>query len=90
MHLQNPKSANGFQAKLESGYAKPSRDQLRILSKLNSRRGLRDLPADQVRRPERFSLEGGESLIPLLDAIISDAADEQLNEVAIGMALAAA
>ncbi len=35
---------------------------------------------------KRFSLEGGESLIPLLDAILSGAADADLDGAAIGMA----
>jgi len=34
---------------------------------------------------KRFSLEGGETLIPLLDAIISSAADRGLDEVCVGM-----
>ena len=35
---------------------------------------------------KRFSLEGGEALIPLLDRILSDAAREGVKEVVIGMA----
>ncbi len=34
---------------------------------------------------KRFSLEGGESVIPLLDAVISAAAEKKLDEVCIGM-----
>jgi 2-oxoglutarate decarboxylase len=87
MHLQNPEEREWFQAKLESGYAKPSREeQLRILSKLNSAEAFETFLQTKFVGQKRFSLEGGESLIPLLDAIISDAADEQLDEVAIGMA----
>ncbi|PRA08379.1 multifunctional oxoglutarate decarboxylase/oxoglutarate dehydrogenase thiamine pyrophosphate-binding subunit/dihydrolipoyllysine-residue succinyltransferase subunit [Arthrobacter sp. MYb211] len=87
MHLQNPEEREWFQAKLESGYAKPTRDeQLRILSKLNAAEAFETFLQTKFVGQKRFSLEGGESLIPLLDAIISDAADEQLDEVAIGMA----
>ncbi|MGP4994255.1 multifunctional oxoglutarate decarboxylase/oxoglutarate dehydrogenase thiamine pyrophosphate-binding subunit/dihydrolipoyllysine-residue succinyltransferase subunit [Glutamicibacter ardleyensis] len=87
MHLQNPVEREWFQSKLESGYAKPSRDeQLRILSKLNAAEAFETFLQTKFVGQKRFSLEGGESLIPLLDAIISDAADEQLDEVAIGMA----
>ncbi|HCJ54863.1 multifunctional oxoglutarate decarboxylase/oxoglutarate dehydrogenase thiamine pyrophosphate-binding subunit/dihydrolipoyllysine-residue succinyltransferase subunit, partial [Glutamicibacter sp.] len=87
MHLQNPEEREWFQSKLESGYAKPSREeQLRILSKLNSAEAFETFLQTKFVGQKRFSLEGGESLIPLLDAIISDAADEQLDEVAIGMA----
>ncbi|GMA36562.1 hypothetical protein GCM10025876_27660 [Demequina litorisediminis] len=35
---------------------------------------------------KRFSLEGGESLIPLLDAVMSSAAEAGIQEVCIGMA----
>ena len=35
---------------------------------------------------KRFSLEGGESTIPALDAIISKAADDKVEEVILGMA----
>ena len=34
---------------------------------------------------KRFSLEGGESVIPLTDAIVSAAAERGLDEVCIGM-----
>src|SRR5260370_5396714 len=34
----------------------------------------------------RFSLEGAEALIPLLDAVLTEAADEHLHEAVIGMA----
>ncbi|WP_141365614.1 multifunctional oxoglutarate decarboxylase/oxoglutarate dehydrogenase thiamine pyrophosphate-binding subunit/dihydrolipoyllysine-residue succinyltransferase subunit [Glutamicibacter uratoxydans] len=87
MHLQNPVEREWFQSKLEHGYTKPSREeQLRILSKLNSAEAFETFLQTKFVGQKRFSLEGGESLIPLLDAIISDAADAQLNEVAIGMA----
>ncbi|MGN6088087.1 MAG: multifunctional oxoglutarate decarboxylase/oxoglutarate dehydrogenase thiamine pyrophosphate-binding subunit/dihydrolipoyllysine-residue succinyltransferase subunit, partial [Actinomycetales bacterium] len=36
--------------------------------------------------PKRFSLEGGESVIPLLDKVLTSAARTGLDEVAIGMA----
>lgn len=87
MHLQNPEEREWFQSKLESRYAKPTREeQLRILSKLNSAEAFETFLQTKFVGQKRFSLEGGESLIPLLDAIISDAADDQLDEVAIGMA----
>src|SRR5258708_14852030 len=34
----------------------------------------------------RFSLEGAESLIPLLDAVLTEAARQELDEAVIGMA----
>ena len=60
-------------------------EQLRILYKLNSAEAFETFLHTKYVGQKRFSLEGGESVIPLLDAIISGAADNQLDEVCIGM-----
>ncbi|MET1065001.1 MAG: multifunctional oxoglutarate decarboxylase/oxoglutarate dehydrogenase thiamine pyrophosphate-binding subunit/dihydrolipoyllysine-residue succinyltransferase subunit [Arthrobacter sp.] len=87
MHIQDPVERKWFQDQLEHPYSKPSRDeQLRIVSKLNAAEAFETFLQTKFVGQKRFSLEGGESLIPLLDAIISDAADDELDEVAIGMA----
>lgn len=87
MHIQDPAERKWFQDQLEHPYSKPSRDeQLRIVSKLNAAEAFETFLQTKFVGQKRFSLEGGESLIPLLDAIISDAADDGLDEVAIGMA----
>lgn len=87
MHLQDPEQRKWFQDELEHPYSKPSREeQLRIVSKLNSAEAFETFLQTKFVGQKRFSLEGGESLIPLLDSILSDAADDNLDEVAIGMA----
>ncbi|WP_287933427.1 multifunctional oxoglutarate decarboxylase/oxoglutarate dehydrogenase thiamine pyrophosphate-binding subunit/dihydrolipoyllysine-residue succinyltransferase subunit, partial [Arthrobacter sp.] len=87
MHIQDPEQRKWFQDELEHPYSKPSREeQLRIVSKLNSAEAFETFLQTKFVGQKRFSLEGGESLIPLLDSIISDAADDGLDEVAIGMA----
>ncbi|POH59925.1 multifunctional oxoglutarate decarboxylase/oxoglutarate dehydrogenase thiamine pyrophosphate-binding subunit/dihydrolipoyllysine-residue succinyltransferase subunit [Arthrobacter glacialis] len=87
MHIQEPEQREWFQNELEHPYSKPSREeQLRIVSKLNSAEAFETFLQTKFVGQKRFSLEGGESLIPLLDSIISDAADDGLDEVAIGMA----
>lgn len=87
MHIQEPAERKWFQDQLEHPYSKPSREeQLRIVSKLNAAEAFETFLQTKFVGQKRFSLEGGESLIPLLDAIISDAADDELDEVAIGMA----
>ena len=87
MHIQDPEERQWFQEELEHPYSKPSREeQLRILSKLNAAEAFETFLQTKFVGQKRFSLEGGESLIPLLDSIISDAADDGLDEVAIGMA----
>ncbi|MEE2521432.1 multifunctional oxoglutarate decarboxylase/oxoglutarate dehydrogenase thiamine pyrophosphate-binding subunit/dihydrolipoyllysine-residue succinyltransferase subunit [Pseudarthrobacter sp. J75] len=87
MHIQEPEERKWFQDQLEHPYSKPSREeQLRIVSKLNAAEAFETFLQTKFVGQKRFSLEGGESLIPLLDSIISDAADDGLDEVAIGMA----
>ncbi|GAB3525579.1 multifunctional oxoglutarate decarboxylase/oxoglutarate dehydrogenase thiamine pyrophosphate-binding subunit/dihydrolipoyllysine-residue succinyltransferase subunit [Arthrobacter monumenti] len=87
MHIQDPEERQWFQEELEHPYSKPSREeQLRILSKLNAAEAFETFLQTKFVGQKRFSLEGGESLIPMLDSIISDAADQGMDEVAIGMA----
>ncbi|MEB7449227.1 multifunctional oxoglutarate decarboxylase/oxoglutarate dehydrogenase thiamine pyrophosphate-binding subunit/dihydrolipoyllysine-residue succinyltransferase subunit [Arthrobacter koreensis] len=87
MHIQDPEERSWFQDRLEAPYSKPTREeQLRILSKLNAAEAFETFLQTKFVGQKRFSLEGGESLIPLLDAIISGAADEGMEEVGIGMA----
>ncbi|MCZ2402457.1 multifunctional oxoglutarate decarboxylase/oxoglutarate dehydrogenase thiamine pyrophosphate-binding subunit/dihydrolipoyllysine-residue succinyltransferase subunit [Paenarthrobacter sp. Z7-10] len=87
MHIQDPEQRKWFQDELEHPYSKPSREeQLRIVSKLNAAEAFETFLQTKFVGQKRFSLEGGESLIPLLDAVISNAADDGMDEVAIGMA----
>jgi 2-oxoglutarate dehydrogenase E1 component len=87
MHLQDPEQRKWFQDELEHPYSKPSREeQLRILSKLNAAEAFETFLQTKFVGQKRFSLEGGESLIPLLDALASHAADDGMDEVTIGMA----
>ncbi len=87
MHIPDPEQRRWFQEKLELKYQKPSRDeQMRILSKLNEAEAFETFLQTKFVGQKRFSLEGGESLIPLLDEILSGAADAGLDGAAIGMA----
>ncbi len=87
MHLQEPEEREWFQDQLEHGYQKPSREeQFRILGRLNAAEAFETFLQTKYVGQKRFSLEGGESLIPLLDEIISDAADAGLAGVGIAMA----
>lgn len=87
MHLQDPRQRRWLQERLESGYAKtPREDQLRILRRLNAAEAFETFLQTKYVGQKRFSLEGGESVIALLDAILSKAANNGLDEVGIGMA----
>ncbi|MBB6351723.1 2-oxoglutarate dehydrogenase E1 component [Nonomuraea muscovyensis] len=87
MHIQNPEERAWIQARVEKPHASPERaEQLNILSRLNTAEAFETFLQTKFVGQKRFSLEGGESLIPLLDSVISDAADEDLDGVVIGMA----
>lgn len=58
----------------------------RILSKLNEAVVFENFLHTKYLGQKRFSLEGGETMIPALDAIINQAADMGVQEVMIGMA----
>jgi 2-oxoglutarate decarboxylase len=87
MHIQDPAERAWFQERLERPYEKPTKEeQLRILSKLNEAEAFETFLQTKYVGQKRFSLEGGESTIALLDEILQGAAEAGLQEVAIGMA----
>ncbi|MFF7681608.1 multifunctional oxoglutarate decarboxylase/oxoglutarate dehydrogenase thiamine pyrophosphate-binding subunit/dihydrolipoyllysine-residue succinyltransferase subunit [Microbacterium sp. NPDC007973] len=87
MHIQDPAQRQWFQRNIEVKYTKPGHDeQLRILSKLNQAEAFETFLQTKYVGQKRFSLEGGESLIPLLDQILQGAASAGLDGAAIGMA----
>ncbi|MFD9814358.1 multifunctional oxoglutarate decarboxylase/oxoglutarate dehydrogenase thiamine pyrophosphate-binding subunit/dihydrolipoyllysine-residue succinyltransferase subunit [Streptomyces sp. NPDC059080] len=87
MHIQDPKQRKWIQDRLERPHNSPEREeQLRILRRLNSAEAFETFLQTKYVGQKRFSLEGGESVIPLLDAVIDSAAESRLDEVVIGMA----
>ncbi|MFI6942325.1 multifunctional oxoglutarate decarboxylase/oxoglutarate dehydrogenase thiamine pyrophosphate-binding subunit/dihydrolipoyllysine-residue succinyltransferase subunit [Streptomyces sp. NPDC050418] len=87
MHIQDPKQRKWLQDRVERGSTKPEREeQLRILRRLNAAEAFETFLQTKYVGQKRFSLEGGESVIPLLDAVIDSAAESRLDEVVIGMA----
>ena len=87
MHIQDPEQRRWIQEHVEQAYTKPTKDaQLRVLGKLNEAEAFETFLQTKYVGQKRFSLEGGESTIALLDAILQGAADADLDEVAIGMA----
>jgi 2-oxoglutarate dehydrogenase E1 component len=86
MHVADRAQRKWIPDRLETGYARtPREDQRRLLRRLNSAEAFETFLQTKFVGQKRFSLEGGESLIPLLDAILSKAAESGLDEVAIGM-----
>ncbi|MGZ4601869.1 MAG: multifunctional oxoglutarate decarboxylase/oxoglutarate dehydrogenase thiamine pyrophosphate-binding subunit/dihydrolipoyllysine-residue succinyltransferase subunit, partial [Oryzihumus sp.] len=86
MHIQDPEQRKWIQSKIEVPYAKTSADeQLRILRRLNAAEAFETFLQTKFVGQKRFSLEGGESVIALLDRILCRAAGDGLDEVCIGM-----
>ncbi|MFI8894405.1 multifunctional oxoglutarate decarboxylase/oxoglutarate dehydrogenase thiamine pyrophosphate-binding subunit/dihydrolipoyllysine-residue succinyltransferase subunit [Streptomyces paradoxus] len=87
MHIQDPKQRKWIQDRVERPHTKPEREeQLRILRRLNAAEAFETFLQTKYVGQKRFSLEGGESVIPLLDAVLDSAAESRLDEVVIGMA----
>ena len=59
MHIMDPEQRKWIQERVERPHTKPPREeQLRILLQAQPGRGVRDVPADQVRRPEAVQPRG--------------------------------
>ena len=87
MHIQDPEQRAWFQEKLEKPYEKPDHDaQLRILSKLNQAEAFETFLQTKYVGQKRFSLEGAESTVSMVDEILQAATEDGLDEVAIAMA----
>ncbi|WP_407111116.1 multifunctional oxoglutarate decarboxylase/oxoglutarate dehydrogenase thiamine pyrophosphate-binding subunit/dihydrolipoyllysine-residue succinyltransferase subunit [Streptomyces sp. DSM 116494] len=87
MHIQDPKQRKWIQDRIERSHTKPEREeQLRILRRLNAAEAFETFLQTKYVGQKRFSLEGSESVIPLLDAVLDSAAESRLDEVVIGMA----
>jgi len=86
MHISIPEERKWMQEHMEVGvYLTAREEQLRILRKLNSAEAFESFLQTKFVGQKRFSLEGGESVIPITDAIVSAAAERGLDEVCIGM-----
>lgn len=86
MHIQDPAQRRWMQERVEVGYAKTTSDeQLRILRRLNAAEAFETFLQTKFVGQKRFSLEGGESVIAVLDRILTRAAGEGMDEVCIGM-----
>lgn len=86
MHIQDPEQREWIQSKIEVPHEKVTRDeQLRILRRLNAAEAFETFLQTKFVGQKRFSLEGGESVIALLDKVLSCAAEDELDEVCIGM-----
>ncbi len=86
MHIQEPAQRRWIQARVERPHESlPREEHVRILDKLNEAEIFETFLQTKFVGQKRFSLEGGESAIVLLDEVCEQAAEAGLEEVCIGM-----
>ena len=87
MHIQDLEEQHWIQEHVESATAVDfeTEDQRHILGRLNAAEAFEKFLGTKWVGQKRFSLEGGESLIPVLDAILEQAADDGLDGAVMGM-----
>ena len=86
MHIQEPLQRKWIQDRVERPHESlPREEHLRILDKLNEAEIFETFLQTKFVGQKRFSLEGGESAIVLLDEVCEQAAEAHLEEVCIGM-----
>jgi len=89
MHIMVTEEKRWIQQRLElscSKVALSKAEKLNVLLQLASAEGLEKYLHTRYVGQKRFSLEGGESLIPLLDEVVLRAGEQGVKEVVIGMA----
>ena len=89
MHIDDPEPKQWIQEKMEKTKNKLHLDresQLRILTRLTDASIFEEFLAKKYVGMKRFGLEGGESLIPLLDLAFENAGDHGVNDIVLGMA----
>ena len=87
MHIQSTDEQAWIQQRVEvkpTPFAKQQKD--RILERLNAAEAFEKFLATKYVGTKRFGIEGAESAIPILDEILSGAADEGLQGAVVGMA----
>jgi 2-oxoglutarate dehydrogenase E1 component len=89
MHIQNHAEKVWLQNKMEPIKNSPSFDnriKINILQKLIAAESFEHFIHSKFVGHKRFSLEGSETLIPLLDLILDESAEQNIKEVIFGMA----
>ena len=89
MHISSPDEKRWLVERIEPQQFRENisvERKKRIFEKLNAAEALEQFIHTKYIGHKRFSLEGAETMIPILDAIVTDAADQEVEEVVIGMA----
>ncbi|KEA51913.1 2-oxoglutarate dehydrogenase [Mangrovibacter sp. MFB070] len=89
MHITNTEEKRWIQHRIESVVGQPSfstEEKKRFLSELTAAEGMERYLGAKFPGAKRFSLEGGDALIPMLKELIRHAGKSGTREVVLGMA----
>ncbi|MDE1461181.1 2-oxoglutarate dehydrogenase E1 component [Spartinivicinus poritis] len=89
MHIVDSEERRWFEQRLESNRAHPTiskESKLHLLERLSAAEGLEKYLGTKYPGTKRFGLEGGESLVPMVDELIQRAGSYGAKEMVIGMA----
>ncbi|OQY55088.1 MAG: hypothetical protein B6245_20355, partial [Desulfobacteraceae bacterium 4572_88] len=89
MHLQDPAERRWLQDRMEPVRNQPALERdgkIRILNKLCQAAVFERFLHKKYMGQTRFSLEGGETLIPMLDALVLHISEQDCQEIVLGMA----
>lgn len=89
MHIVDTAEKRWFQQRIESVRAKPKYSEeakKHLLERLTAAEGLEKYLGSKYPGVKRFGLEGGETLIPLMDELIQRSGTYGAKEIVIGMA----
>ena len=87
MHIQDPEQKHWIQGQVEGVHTELGPDEQRhVLERLNDAEAFERFLHTKYVGQKRFGLEGGESAIPLLDAVLDEAAKRGVTEAVMGMA----
>ena len=89
MHISSPEEKRWLTERMEpsgSEFAVDTEAMVRMLQKLNAAEAFETFLHTKYIGHKRFSLEGSETIIPMLDQILSNAAEGGVSQVVMGMA----
>jgi 2-oxoglutarate dehydrogenase E1 component len=89
MHITDTEQKRWLQQRIESVEARPiveRDDKIKILKGLVAADGMEKYLGNKFTGAKRFSLEGGDALVPMLKGLITEAGAQGAKEVVLGMA----
>ncbi len=87
MHITETKIKRWFQQRIESAHQPlPHSSKICILERIIAAESLENFIHNKYVGQKRFSLEGGDALIPMLDDLVQQAGIQGVEEVVVGMA----